>query len=284
MSNLAQRLLTAAVLLPLVIFCFIVGGWVLRGLILAAALVGLWEYGGIVAREDTRARIALVLVGFTATFLSLLATNALQATLIMQMATIALASLFVLAPGHFDSAWQRLTLLTFGVLYVGLGLSSVAHLREMGDTMTGSARGGFILVAFTATWANDTCAYFAGRAFGKHKMAEAISPKKTWEGFVGGALGTLSFLVGGRFLFPVVFSGATYLDMVLVTIPAAFLGPMGDLAESMLKRNFGVKDSGKILPGHGGILDRIDAVLFVAPWTLAYFAAIKPFVDKLVHP
>lgn len=283
MSNLAQRLLTAAVLLPIVIFCFIVGGWVLRGLILAAALVGLWEYGNIVAREDKRAKLALVVVGTAATLLSLVATSAVQGALIMQLSMIVLASLFVLAPGQFDTAWPRLTLLSFGVLYVGLGLSTVSHLRELGDAMTGGARGGYILVAFTATWANDTSAYFAGRAFGKHKMAEAISPKKTWEGFVGGAFGTLLFLVAGRFLFPAVFQAISYVDMVLVTIPAAFLGPMGDLAESMLKRNFGVKDSGKILPGHGGILDRIDAVLFVAPWTLAYFVGIKPLVDKLLQ-
>jgi phosphatidate cytidylyltransferase len=284
-SNLAKRLLSAGVLLPIVIAAFILGGWVLRALILLAAIIALWEYGTIVCRDDRRSRGALLVVGGIATFLSLLVTDAVQGALVMQLAMIVLASTFVLAPGRggpFETSWQRLTMLTFGVLYVGLGLSSVSHLREMGASFKGVGQGGFILVAFTATWANDTCAYFAGRAFGKHRMSEAISPKKTWEGFVGGLLGALAFLVGGRFLFPDVFAGMTYLDMVLVGIPASFLGPMGDLAESMLKRNFGVKDSGTVLPGHGGILDRIDAVLFVAPWTLAYFAGIKPLVDRLV--
>lgn len=280
MSNLVKRLLSAAILLPFVIAAFIAGGWWLRSLILAAAVIALHEYGNIVSRDDRRGRMVLVVVGGLATLLSLLVQNAVQGAIVMQMSIIALASLFVLAPGDFDTAWRRLTLLSFGVLYVGVGLSSVAHLRDMGDAHAGSGRGGFILVAFTATWANDTCAYFAGRAFGKHKMAELISPKKTWEGFAGGAVGTLLFLVGGLTLFPQVFVGISYLDVVLVTIPASFLGPMGDLAESLLKRNYDVKDSGNIIPGHGGMLDRIDAVLFVAPWTLTYFAAVKPLLAR----
>jgi phosphatidate cytidylyltransferase len=281
-SNLVLRVLSALFLLPPVIAAFVVGGWWLKGLILLAALVCFWEYGSIVAKDEPRSRWALLLVGGAATALSLVVQDAITAILVLQLSMIAFASMFVLAPGDLPSAWRRLCTLTFGVLYVGLGFLAVGRLRDMGDTLEGGARGGFILVAFTATWANDTCAYFAGRAFGKHKMNEVISPKKTWEGFAGGAVGTLVFLVAGRYLFPNVFSAMTYVDMVLVSIPAAFLGPMGDLAESMLKRNYDVKDSGKILPGHGGMLDRVDAVFFVAPWTLAYFVAIKPLVDKLL--
>lgn len=282
MSNLVQRLLSAVVLLPPVIAAFVVGGWWLKGLIFIVALVCLWEYGSIVSKDDSRGRMALIVIGGAATALSLIVEDAIQAILILQLSMIAFACIFVLAPGELATAWKRLATLTFGVLYVGLGFIAVARLRDMGDTLEGAARGGFILVAFTATWANDTCAYFAGRAFGKHKMNEVISPKKTWEGFAGGAVGTLLFLVCGRFLFPNVFAAMTYVDMVLVSIPASFLGPCGDLAESMLKRNFDVKDSGKILPGHGGMLDRVDAVFFVAPWTLTYFVVVKPLVDKLI--
>ena len=103
-------------------------------------------------------------------------------------------------------------------------------------------------------------------------MNEIISPKKRGRGSPVGRWDA-PVLLGGRFLFPGVFGAMTYLDMVLVSIPASFLGPMGDLAESMLKRNYDVKDSGKILPGHGGMLDRVDAVLFVAPGPSAYFVA-----------
>ena len=126
--------------------------------------------------------------------------------------------------------------------------------------------------------ANDTCAYFAGRAFGKHKLAPLLSPKKTWEGFAGGFVGTLGFLFAGKALFPETFAGLTSTDLVLLGVPSAFLGPVGDLAESLLKRNYDVKDSGNILPGHGGMLDRIDAAFFVCPWVLCYLVALKPLL------
>ncbi len=282
MNNLLLRVLSAAVLLPPVIAAFIAGGWWLRGLVLTATAIGLFEYGRIVARDSLRDRIALLIVGSGATALGLVLDNAIAALLVLQVATMAIASMVVLAPGDLITAWKRLCVLAFGVWYVGLSLLAVARLRDLGDAYTGAARGGHILVAFTATWANDTCAYFAGRAFGKHKMSAKVSPKKTWEGFAGGAVGTLAFLLAGRALFPSVFLDITYLDMVIVGLPVSFLGPMGDLAESMLKRAYDVKDSGNIIPGHGGILDRVDAVFFVAPWTLAYFMAVKPLVDKLV--
>ncbi len=284
MSNFILRLLSAALLLPPVITAFIWGGWWLKGLVMAVSFGCLWEYGSIVAKHELRTRAALMIVGTIAAALLLAVDSAAHAMLVVQGSMMVFASMFVLVPGELATAWQRLCTLTFAIPYVVLGLSSVARLRDLGDHLPGGARGGFILVAFTATWANDTCAYFAGRAFGKHKMSALISPKKTWEGFAGGAVGTLCFLLAGRFLLPQVFSAMTYLDMVLVSIPASFLGPMGDLAESMLKRNYDVKDSGAILPGHGGMLDRVDAVFFVAPWTLAYFVALKPMVDQLLAP
>lgn len=282
MNNLLLRILSAALLLPPLITAFIFGGWWLRGIVLFAAVVGLWEYGRIVAKNSQRDRIALLVVGSIATTLSLIIDDAVSAILVLQLATMALASMFVLSPGDLVDAWKRMGVLAFGVIYIGLSLLCVSRLRDLGETHSGVGRGGYILVAFTATWANDTCAYFAGRAFGKHKMSATISPKKTWEGFAGGALGTLAFLVAGRALFPAVFEGITFVDMVLIALPVSFLGPMGDLAESMLKRGYDVKDSGNIIPGHGGILDRLDAVFFVAPWTLTYFVVIKPHIDALL--
>ena len=282
MSNLALRLASAAALLPPVIAAFILGGWWLKGLILLVTSICLWEYGSIVAKHELRSRAALMVVGTIGSALLMFVETSVQAMLVVQLSMMAFASMFVLAPGELATAWRRLATLMFGIIYVGLGMTSIGRLRELGDELQGGARGGFILVAFTATWANDTCAYFAGRAFGKHKMNETISPKKTWEGFAGGAVGTLLFLLGGRFLLADVFGGMTYVDMVLISIPASFLGPMGDLAESMLKRNYDVKDSGKILPGHGGMLDRVDAVFFVAPWTLGYLVVLKPMVDRLL--
>lgn len=283
MSNLTQRILVAVLLLPFVLWLFVLGGWPLRGLLMVAAFISFWEYGEVTARSDKVARAALLLVGCAATGHALAAQgNDFATLLVFNLAVIALGSVFVLRPGELQSAWPRLATLGFGVIYVGLGLWAVARLRDMGDALEGAARAGPIMAAFTATWANDTCAYFAGRFFGKHKMAAQISPKKTWEGFAGGALGSLGFLFAGKAVFPEVFSFFTAVDLVCIALPTAFLGPMGDLAESMWKRGYDTKDSGAILPGHGGMLDRIDAVLFVVPWSLFYLGTVKPSIDRLL--
>lgn len=282
MSNLAQRVAVALALLPFILWLFVLGGWPLRGLLMATALVCLWEYGEVTARTDKIARAALLIVGALATGHALASTNELATLLVFNLAVIALGSVYVLRPGELHTAWPRLATLGFGVVYIGLGLWAVSRLRDLGDALEGPARAGPIMAAFTATWANDTCAYFAGRFFGKHKMAAQISPKKTWEGFAGGALGSLGFLFAGQALFPTVFSYFTAIDLVCIALPTAFLGPMGDLAESMWKRSFDTKDSGAILPGHGGMLDRIDAVLFVVPWALFYLGSVKPQVDRLL--
>jgi phosphatidate cytidylyltransferase len=117
-----------------------------------------------------------------------------------------------------------------------------------------------VLFVFILTWSSDTFAYLAGKAFGRHKLFERVSPGKTWEGFAGGLLGTV--LVAWIYVY------VQDLDMrfVYILAPAVHIaGTLGDLSESLLKRNLGVKDSGQVIPGHGGILDRLDAMLFIIP-------------------
>jgi phosphatidate cytidylyltransferase len=153
--------------------------------------------------------------------------------------------------------------LIFSVVYVGLPLALVAELRGF------SSGAWWVVLLLSITWMNDTGAYFAGRAFGRHKLLPRVSPSKTWEGFAGGLL----FSLGAAFAVRAVgFPALTVADCLFLGGAAGILGPSGDLAESSLKRSFGVKDSGKVLPGHGGILDRIDALLFTAP--LVYFFAL----------
>ncbi|MES2504136.1 MAG: phosphatidate cytidylyltransferase [Myxococcota bacterium] len=152
------------------------------------------------------------------------------------------------------------SIMLIGGIYITAGIASLYFLRE---------KAGFeaILLVFIATWSSDTFAYFTGRAVGKHPMAPSISPKKTWEGFIGGAIGCVLVPVLLRdLLLPL-----SLTDVLWVSIPCIVLAPLGDLIESKVKRVYGVKDSGKLLPGHGGILDRIDALLLTAPWAYIYF-------------
>ena len=140
-----------------------------------------------------------------------------------------------------------------GILYVGWLLSYFVALRELD-----SGKAWVSLATFT-TSGSDTAAFFVGRALGSHKLAPSISPGKTWEGAIAGVIGAIavSLLLVTIFSLPIGYSQA----ILLGTIVSIF-GQLGDLAESLLKRNMGVKDSGKLIPGHGGFLDRIDSIIF----------------------
>jgi len=122
-----------------------------------------------------------------------------------------------------------------------------------------------LLAFFVIQWANDTGAYVTGKAFGKHKLFERISPNKTWEGAVGG--GVFALIAGFIFAYT---TDSNILHWLIISLLIVVFGTLGDLTESQIKRSVGVKDSGKILPGHGGVLDRFDGVLFSAPIVLTY--------------
>ncbi|MEP7219062.1 MAG: phosphatidate cytidylyltransferase, partial [Bacteroidota bacterium] len=118
-----------------------------------------------------------------------------------------------------------------------------------------------------AIWTCDSFAYYAGRSFGKHKLFERVSPKKTWEGAVAGAIGGVAAMIGmQQWFLPYLTVG----DAVVIGFIAGVFGQLGDLAESHMKRDAGVKDSSQIIPGHGGIFDRFDSLLFVAPLVYIY--------------
>ena len=143
----------------------------------------------------------------------------------------------------------------------------------------------FILLILCFAWGGDTCAYFAGRAFGKHKLCPVVSPKKTVEGAIGGVLGTMVFGVAATLIYSIAadrmeaftrsnIGVSMYVVIALLACVAAVLGIYGDLFASVVKRQCGIKDYGTIFPGHGGILDRIDSVMFIAPFVTMVITAV----------
>ena len=143
----------------------------------------------------------------------------------------------------------------------------------------------FILLILCFAWGGDTCAYFAGRAFGKHKLCPVVSPKKTVEGAIGGVLGTMVFGVAATVIYSIAANRmeaftrtnigvSMYLIIALLACVAAVLGIYGDLFASVVKRQCGIKDYGTIFPGHGGILDRFDSVMFIAPFVTMVVIAV----------
>jgi phosphatidate cytidylyltransferase len=166
------------------------------------------------------------------------------------------------APADLNAATRRLGMSVFGVFYVAGLLTALPLLRR--DLAQGAW---WVIAVFVVTFGNDTGAYFVGRALGRHKLAPTISPGKTVEGLFGGLLAGVGVLLAYRALF---FPGLRVFDAVVIGTAAGILGPAGDLTESMLKRAAGAKDSGRLIPGHGGMLDRIDALLFIGAYVFVH--------------
>jgi phosphatidate cytidylyltransferase len=153
------------------------------------------------------------------------------------------------------------------VLYLGLTGACMGWLRQWPGESAGA---GLILFFLASIWAGDSGAYYVGRNLGRHKMAPRISPNKTWEGLVGGVIGTLVGAALARFVFV---PDLGWLHVLGLAAILAVTAPVGDLVESQLKRDTGIKDSSTLLPGHGGFLDRTDSLLYSAPAVLAYLLA-----------
>jgi phosphatidate cytidylyltransferase len=159
-----------------------------------------------------------------------------------------------------DAAWTVL-----GVAWIGGGGAGAVSILTLSDD------GALILTAFVLITAlDDIGGFFIGSKFGKHKMAPSISPAKSWEGFAGGLCASLL----GGVLFGVLLFDLSVPEGLGLAAIASFLAPVGDLSESLVKRELGVKDSGRLLPGHGGFLDRLDAILFCAPAAFLYLKVV----------
>ncbi len=249
---LSTRLLTAALGLPILIGIVIVGG----PLFDAAAVLTF----AVAASEFYRAALldrAGVIVGTVATAAVVLAVasgggwpqGALAAAVMALLLWPVLAS-------RTDTALADVGTVVLGVLYVGwLGAHAVL-LRDLGDGRE------WVLLGLFAVFATDTAAYAVGRALGRHQMAPRISPLKTWEGSVGGLAGGFLAVIALHAAFDL---GAARWIIVGLAAILPLVAQLGDLAESALKRSIGVKDMGSLLPGHGGVIDRMDSLLFAFP-------------------
>ncbi|HSF62695.1 MAG TPA: phosphatidate cytidylyltransferase [Gaiellaceae bacterium] len=255
MSSLASRLLVAAVLLPVVIGITYLGGWWLFALALAGGLIALHELYGI-ARELR----PLVLGGYLGFVLALLG---------LQLGGLAwmlggILSTFVFAfvvYGLSDvrpSATSSFGVTLLGVVWIGAGLGCLLLVRDIPEF-------GFwaVMAVLFTVFAADTGAFFVGRALGRHKMAPAISPGKSWEGFVGGVAAAMAttFLI----LYKDRDEFLTIPQTLVLGAVVALAAALGDLFESAVKRDLAVKDSGRLLGGHGGMLDRLDSLLWAGP-------------------
>jgi phosphatidate cytidylyltransferase len=264
-SNLAIRLLTAAVVVPPLLGLLFKGpAWGFFVLVLLATAIAAAELFRMTHPDDTVARVLGVVTTVVAAAVTYQYSTNPRALLAL-IAGVTLVGL--LTPlwrlGDMQSAALRTLAGVAGPFYVGSLLATLAMLRRDG----GDDGGKLVFMSFTFSWLADTGGYFFGRFLGKTKLYEAVSPKKTRAGFVGALVGASV----GAALASLWYLPALPLAHALpLGLFAGALGQMGDLVESLLKRSTGIKDSGGIVPGHGGMLDRIDALIVVSPIVYLY--------------
>ena len=274
MSNLSQRILTALVGAVVVLTAVWTGGWPFALLITALALLAQREVYGLLERAGTRPFLYLGL--------ALGALAVLRSRLALAEPLLVLGALAVLGGVLYrrpESPLLDASATLFGVAYPAALCGSLVALRGPGtwlDAFPAEAHTGFWLVTAVlfCVWGTDTFAYFAGRALGRHPLFPRVSPKKTWEGAVGGALGALLLAAGFKAFTPLD-AALTWLDVAVVALACGVASPFGDLAESLFKRSVGAKDSASWLPGHGGMLDRIDAAVVAVPLVALWFEVTK---------
>jgi phosphatidate cytidylyltransferase len=266
MSNLAVRLATAAVAVPIILgLLYLAPPWAFFVLVLAAALTGAHELIAMTHPKDRLAQgVGVLLSAATSLALYLGCDDPrwLIAILVVVPITGPLFTLLRLQP--IETAALRACTMGFVPLFVVAPLTLLAVLRRQWLDIGSGA----VLLALGLGWFTDTGAYFAGRLFGRHKLYEAVSPNKTVEGALGGLVASLAWAL---------LASATYLRGTLppahavpLSVLAGALGQAGDLGESLLKRSVGVKDSGVLVPGHGGVLDRVDALIVTAVVVFLY--------------
>jgi phosphatidate cytidylyltransferase len=277
-SSLLLRVVSGLVLIPIIVAA---AWWPAATAILVAfcAALGVRELAGILRAGGYAPRTNLGIgIG-----IALCIAAAFQPYTAFDLTGAALAMVVIVSLSAEIARTDRSTsliswaLTLTGALYIGWLLSHFILIGQINTPLRNGWLGAFNIPPGTAwicftlaiTWLQDTAAYFVGRRFGKHRFAPVLSPKKTWEGAIGGFLASvLTAIIAVLILgLPVNMVAAALIGAV-----AGVAGPLGDLAESLIKRQIGVKDSGQLIPGHGGILDRIDSLLFTGP--LIYYMVL----------
>ncbi len=287
MSNLAKRVLVAIIAIPVICYVILFKPFGLLGLTIIFAMLAVHEFYGLAKAKGFSPQITvgmtftalivisfahvqlLRMVAFLHLHLSLATLTIYLLPLIMIVGIIAILT-SELFKGYPNPLIQ-VSVTIAGAAYIGFGLGAFFGIREiLYDANSSSVNSAYFLIMMLASiWICDSAAYFIGKPFGRHKIAERVSPNKSWEGGIAGLIAAIAAWLIARVSIGGL-EGVSLSTAIAMGIIAGVFGQIGDFAESMLKRDAGVKDSSTLIPGHGGVLDRIDSILFVAPLTYLY--------------
>lgn len=252
------RLLSGIVLVAIALWVIITGGYLLLGVMAAVSLIGMYELYRVFEVERSLAGV----IGYVAAlcYYGNLCLDLLEPIMLAILLLILLLAVYVFSYPKYKA--DQIMAVFFGFFYVAVMLSYI-YLSRMC-----LSKGAYIVwLIFLCSWGSDTCAYCVGMLFGKHKMSPILSPKKSIEGAIGGVVGAglLTALYGYLFRTPMELSVKELWLLAVISAIGALISMVGDLAASAIKRNYDIKDYGKLIPGHGGILDRFDSVIITAP-------------------
>ena len=270
---MGTRIITGIVGIALAAFIIQTGGWIFSTAVLLLSLGAWFEFARAFVNKGIKLAyftgLAMIILIWGCSWLGndgeLVAVSVLTVLLVLSHTVFE----------HKSFSIEQACVSAAGIFYVGLAFAHLILLRFTGEpamvsTSLGNLQLGcaWIWTALIGTWASDTFAYFTGSLLGRHKLCPEISPNKTIEGFVGGIIGTMLSVTGLGVLF-----SFPLLPMAGLGLCIALVATLGDLVESVIKRATGIKDSGSLIPGHGGILDRFDSVMFTVPFVY-YFVQI----------
>jgi len=272
LKNIIQRTISGILYLVIIIGSLILGKITFGLVFLAITVMALYEFYSLTLAAGSAPFVSLSLVTGSFLFvLTFLSSSGLSGHNMLILALPVMMSIFITAlySGKNDVI-RDMAVSLLGIMYIALPLSTMNYLAFPAWNHSGYTHR-ILLGILTMVWINDTGAYLVGMSIGRNRLMESISPKKSWEGAIGGAVLTLvsAWWLNG------IMGILDRSDWLVLAMIVSVFGVFGDLTESLLKRGAGLKDSGTLIPGHGGILDRIDSVLFVMPLSLVYLLIIK---------
>jgi phosphatidate cytidylyltransferase len=269
-SENLKRVIVSIIAIPVILVATYLGGYYFLTLVIIISLISFYEFSLIVRNKSAYANLLLgeliILLFLLNQFKTFVDTNTL----------IILSSLLLLMTELFrnkGSAILNLGVTFLGIFYIGIFSTALIALREFNSVFSENYINGAYLVIsiFASIWIGDSAAYYGGTAFGKHKLFTRVSPKKSWEGAILGFIFSVATMILAQVI---ILEFLSILSALVIGIIIGTIGQIGDLVESLLKRDATVKDSSSFIPGHGGFFDRFDSLLFSAPviWMyLSYF-------------
>jgi phosphatidate cytidylyltransferase len=262
-SNTSTRIIVSVIAIPAIILACYFGEYYFFAFVLGIGIISYYEFWLFVKNKDINANliIGIISVGviITNSYKSFIAYYPLLITILLLLTIIELFR-------NKKSAIINLGTTLLGILYFGLFASALLSIREM--YQVDYTQGGLLIISiFASIWICDSVAFFGGTTLGKHKLFPRVSPNKSWEGAIFGLLFAAIAMVISK---AIVLDFLSWFDVITIGLIVGIIGQIGDLIESLFKRDAGVKDSSTLIPGHGGIFDRFDSLLYSAPAVLLY--------------